>query len=122
MDSKGSGTMEVAALGRPFGLGMLYDCRNDSLVPGMTLWDHEDLKNHIGERPQMFNDCDIVASESIEDKSKALNVEASLKASFLSGLVEVEGSAKYLNDSKTSKNHARVTLKYQATTKSMNCP
>ncbi|KAI9524149.1 hypothetical protein NQZ68_019412 [Dissostichus eleginoides] len=91
MDSKGSGTMEVAALGRPFGLGMLYDCRNDSLVP--------------------------VASESIEDKSKALNVEASLKASFLSGLVEVGGSAKYLNDSKTSKNQARVTLKYQATTK-----
>ena len=32
--AKGSGTMEVAALGRPFGLGMLYDCRNDSLVPG----------------------------------------------------------------------------------------
>ncbi|KAF3857728.1 hypothetical protein F7725_010929 [Dissostichus mawsoni] len=109
MASEGSGTMEVAALGRPFGLGMLYDCRNDSLVPGMTLWDREDLQNHIGERPQMFNDCDLVASESIEDKSKALNVKASLKAKV--------GSAKYLNDSKTSKNQARVTLKYQATTK-----
>ncbi|KAI9524140.1 hypothetical protein NQZ68_019403 [Dissostichus eleginoides] len=33
MASECSGTMEVAALGRPFGLGMLYDCRNDSLVP-----------------------------------------------------------------------------------------
>ncbi|KAI9524183.1 hypothetical protein NQZ68_019446 [Dissostichus eleginoides] len=117
MDSEVSGTMEVAALGRPFSLGMLYDCRKDSLVPGMSLWDRDDLKNHIGERPQSYNDCDIVASESIEDKSKALNVEASLKASFLGGLVEVGGSAKYLNDSKTSKNHARVTLNYQATTK-----
>ncbi|KAK1879479.1 Neoverrucotoxin subunit beta [Dissostichus eleginoides] len=117
MDSEGSGTMEVAALGRPFSLGMLYDCRKDSLVPGMTLWDRDDLKDHIGESAQSYNDCDIVASESIEDKSKALNVEASLKASFLSGLVKVEGSAKYLNDTKTSKNHARVTLKYQATTK-----
>ncbi|XP_033991875.1 uncharacterized protein LOC117487295 [Trematomus bernacchii] len=117
MDSEGSGTMEVAALGRPFSLGMLYDCRNDSLVPGMTLWDRDDLKNHIGESAQSYNDCDIVASESIEDKSSALNVEASLKASFLCGLVNVGGSAKYLNDSKTSKNHARVTLKYQATTK-----
>ncbi|XP_034008633.1 uncharacterized protein LOC117500050 [Trematomus bernacchii] len=116
MDSEGSGTMEVAALGRPFSLGMLYDCRNDSLVPGMTLWDPEDLKKHTGERPQNYNDCDLVASESIEDKSSALNVEASLKASFLSGLVKVGGSAKYLNDSKTSKNQARVTLKYQATT------
>ncbi|XP_033977368.1 uncharacterized protein LOC117475304 [Trematomus bernacchii] len=83
----------------------------------MTLWDRDDLKNHIGERPQNYNDCDIVASESIEDKSSALNVEASLKASFLCGLVNVGGSAKYLNDSKTSKNQARVTLKYQATTK-----
>ncbi|KAI4797506.1 hypothetical protein KUCAC02_025031 [Chaenocephalus aceratus] len=117
MDSEVSGTMEVAALGRPFSLGMLYDCRKDSLVPGMTLWDREDLKDHIGERPQHYNDCNIVASESIEEKSKALNVEASLKASFLGGLVQVGGSAKYLNDSKTSKNHARVTLNYQATTK-----
>ncbi|XP_033935598.1 uncharacterized protein [Pseudochaenichthys georgianus] len=117
MDSEVSGTMEVAALGRPFSLGMLYDCRKDSLVPGMTLWDREDLKDHIGERPQSYNDCNIVASESIEDKSKALNVEASLKASFLGGLVQVGGSAKYLNESKTSKNHARVTLNYQATTK-----
>uniref|UniRef100_A0A8C9ZLJ4 SNTX thioredoxin-like domain-containing protein n=1 Tax=Sander lucioperca TaxID=283035 RepID=A0A8C9ZLJ4_SANLU len=110
-------TIEVAALGRPFGLGMLYDCREDSLVPGMKLWDHDDLINHIGERPQNYNDFEIVASESIADKSSALNVEASLQASFFSGLVEVGGSAKYLNDTKTSKNQARVTLNYKATTK-----
>ncbi|KAK9538321.1 hypothetical protein VZT92_003503 [Zoarces viviparus] len=117
MDSEASRTMEVAALGRPFSLGMLYDCRNDLLVPGMTLWDREDLISHIGERPQNSNGFEIVASESIAGKSSALNVEASLKASFLGGLVEVEGSAKYLNDSKTSSNQARVTLTYKATTK-----
>ena len=27
-------TIELAGLGRPFSLGMLYDCRNDSLIPG----------------------------------------------------------------------------------------
>ncbi|XP_068457413.1 uncharacterized protein [Clinocottus analis] len=115
MDS--SGTMEVAALGRPFSIGMLYDCRKDSLIPGMTLWDREELKSNIGERPQKYNGFEMVASESIADKSSALNVEASLKASFLGGLVEVGGSAKYLNDSKTSRNQARVTLSYKATTK-----
>ncbi|XP_041658615.1 stonustoxin subunit alpha-like [Cheilinus undulatus] len=109
--------MEVAALGRPFGLGMLYDCRNDSLVPGMTLWNHTDLQNHIAKRPQKHNDFEIVTSESIKDKSSALDVNASLKASLLGGLVQVSGSAKYLNNSKTSKNQARVTLKYKATTK-----
>ncbi|XP_044224368.1 verrucotoxin subunit beta-like isoform X2 [Thunnus albacares] len=117
MDADATGTMEVAALGRPFSLGMLYDCRKDSLIPGMTLWDLNDLKNDIQERPQHCNDFQIVASESIADKSSALNVEASLKASFLGGLVEVGGSAKYLKDSKTSKHQARVTLKYHATTK-----
>ncbi|XP_053186877.1 uncharacterized protein LOC128369826 [Scomber japonicus] len=117
MDADAMGTMEVAALGRPFSLGMLYDCRKDSLIPGMTLWDLNDLKNDIQERPQHYNNFEIVASESIADKSSALNVQASLKASFLGGLVEVGGSAKYLNDSKTSKNQSRVTLNYQATTK-----
>ncbi|XP_074506018.1 uncharacterized protein LOC141776383 isoform X1 [Sebastes fasciatus] len=109
--------MEVAALGRPFSLGMLYDCRKDSLVPGLTLWDCDALGKDTRERPKPSNDFEIVASESIADKSSALNVKASLKASFLCGLVEVGGSAKYLNDSKTSKNQARVTLNYKATTK-----
>ncbi|XP_042284313.1 uncharacterized protein LOC121908403 isoform X1 [Thunnus maccoyii] len=117
MDTDATRTMEVAALGRPFSLGMLYDCRNDSLIPGVTLWDLKDLRNDIQERPQHCNDFQIVASESIADKSSALNVEASLKASFLGGLVKVGGSAKYLNDSKTSKHQVRVTLKYHATTK-----
>ncbi|XP_065327024.1 cytolytic toxin-alpha-like [Pelmatolapia mariae] len=117
MDGTSGSAMEVAALGRPFSVGMLYDCRSEALVPGMTLWDCDDLKKDVGERPQASNDFEIVASESIEDKSSALNVDASLKASFLGGLVQVDGSAKYLNDSKSSRNQARVTLKYKATTK-----
>ncbi|XP_029942959.1 uncharacterized protein LOC115385019 [Salarias fasciatus] len=117
MDPEAGSTMELAALGRPFGLGMLYDCRQDSLVPGMTLWDRDDLEKDTRERPKPNSDFEIVASESIEDKSSALNVQASLKASFLGGLIEVEGSAKYLNDQRTSSNQARVTLKYKTTTK-----
>ncbi|XP_020516320.2 cytolytic toxin-alpha [Labrus bergylta] len=117
MDPEPCRTMEVAALGRPFSVGMLYDCRQDLLIPGLTLWDREDLMKDVAERPQNYNEFEIVASESIEDKSSALDVKASLKASFLCGLIQVDGSAKYLNDSKTSKNQARVTLKYRATTK-----
>ncbi|XP_029930637.1 uncharacterized protein LOC115375364 [Myripristis murdjan] len=117
MEPEGLKTMELAALGRPFSLGMLYDCRQDSLIPGMTLWDPDALEKDARERPQPNSEFEIVASESIEDKSSALNVDASLKASFLGGLVQVEGSAKYLNDSKISKNQARVTLKYKTTTK-----
>ncbi|KAF3686142.1 Neoverrucotoxin subunit alpha [Channa argus] len=110
-------TITVASLGRPFYPGMLYDCRHDSLVPGLTLWDRDQLLKHLEERPHCYSDFDIVTSDSTEDKSHALNVDASLKASFLSGMVEVEGSGKYMKNSKTSKNQARVTLKYEATTK-----
>uniref|UniRef100_A0A8C6TGP8 Fibronectin type-III domain-containing protein n=1 Tax=Neogobius melanostomus TaxID=47308 RepID=A0A8C6TGP8_9GOBI len=110
-------TLQMPALGRPFKLGMLYDCREDAIVPGMTLWDPENLKTDTGVQNKPKNEFEIIASESIEDKSSALNVEASLKASFLCGLVEVEGSAQYLNDQKTSKKQARVTLKYNATTR-----
>ncbi|XP_073347823.1 verrucotoxin subunit beta-like [Pagrus major] len=117
MNPAASRTMELAALGRPFSLGMLYDCRSDTLVPGMTLWDGKELEKDTRERAKPNSEFEIVASESIEDKSSALKVEASLKASFLGGLVEVDGSAKYLNDHKTSQNQARVTLKYKATTK-----
>ncbi|CAL8347501.1 unnamed protein product [Merluccius merluccius] len=116
MAGEGDKTVVLAALGRPFSLGMLYDCRNDSLIPALTLWDREALEKEVDERSQPNSNFEIVASDSIEDKS-CLNVDASLKASFLCGLVKVEGSAKYLSDCKISRNQARVTLKYKTTTK-----
>ncbi|XP_028990081.1 stonustoxin subunit beta-like [Betta splendens] len=106
----------VAALGRPFTLGMLYDAYKDQLVTGFTLWDKKTLEEHRSEHSQQTSTFEVTTSDSIESKSKLLSVEASLKASFLSGLIEVEGSAKYLNDQKKFKNQSRVTLQYKATT------
>ncbi|KAM9737234.1 LOW QUALITY PROTEIN: neoverrucotoxin subunit beta-like [Menidia menidia] len=57
----------------------------------------------------------MAASDSFEEKSCLLDVDASLKAIFLSGLIEAEGSAKYLNNMKQSYSHGRVT-EYKATT------
>ncbi|XP_066574854.1 uncharacterized protein LOC136764581 [Amia ocellicauda] len=110
-------TVELASLGRPFQLGMLYDCRRDVLIPGITLWDAESLQKDIDVRPQPNTDFQIISSDSTEDKASALNVEASLEASFLSGLVSVKGSASYLHDKKTSKRQSRVTLQYRTTTR-----
>ncbi|KAK7879286.1 hypothetical protein WMY93_033933 [Mugilogobius chulae] len=111
-----SETLEMPALGRPFNLGMLYDARADKLVPGITLWDREKLQQDTTETLKPNSECEIVASDSISDKSQALEVDASLKTSFLGGLVRVDGSAKYLNDRKFSKHQARVTLQYKTTT------
>ncbi|KAL7371804.1 hypothetical protein ABVT39_005326 [Epinephelus coioides] len=108
--------MTVASLGRPFGLGMLYDARKDALIPGMTLWDEKTLQENTAEKSNRSSAFNISASDSIEDKSFLLDVSASLKLSFCSGLIEVGGSAKYLNDEKKFKNQSRVTCQYKANT------
>uniref|UniRef100_A0A674AXF3 Verrucotoxin subunit beta-like n=1 Tax=Salmo trutta TaxID=8032 RepID=A0A674AXF3_SALTR len=108
----------VSALGRPFSLGMLYDCRNDQLIPGLTLWDEEALRRNIITTDEPFTEFKVITSDSTADKYSVLNVNGSLKASCLAGLVKVAGSAKYLKDVKESQNQARVTLWYNTTKKS----
>ncbi|XP_063338341.1 neoverrucotoxin subunit alpha-like [Pelmatolapia mariae] len=112
-----SDIIQVAALGRPFTLGMLYDARRDKLIPGVTLWDAKTLQEKSVEKNQHASEFEVSASDSTEKKSSQLDVNASLKASFMSGLIEVGGSAKYLNDKKKSHHQTRVTLQYKATTK-----
>uniref|UniRef100_A0A8C4TAG1 Uncharacterized LOC114641185 n=1 Tax=Erpetoichthys calabaricus TaxID=27687 RepID=A0A8C4TAG1_ERPCA len=107
----------MAALGRPFQVGMLYDCRTDSLIPDVTLWDLENLKKDLKIKPQKNTQVNIITLDSLDEKTSILNVTASLKASFLSGLIEVGGAAKYLNDTKSSKLQSRVTLHYSTTTR-----
>ncbi|XP_062299143.1 neoverrucotoxin subunit beta-like [Scomber scombrus] len=110
------GISQVSALGRPFTLGMLYDARQDELMPGFTLWDNATLQENITETSQRSSEFQITTSDSIDSKSSLLDVEASLRASYMSGLIEVGGSAKYLNDQKKSNNQSRVTFQYKATT------
>nr|XP_024661554.1 neoverrucotoxin subunit beta-like [Maylandia zebra] len=113
MDSE---QVEVAALNRPFALGLLYDAKKDKLYTDFTLWDTETIKKYSARQNQTSSNYEITATDSIESKSALLDVSASVKASFLGGLIEVGGSARYLNDNKKSKNQSRVTLQFSATT------
>ncbi|XP_053471989.1 cytolytic toxin-alpha-like [Ictalurus furcatus] len=114
MDSR---YMEIAALGRPLYPGMLYDCRRDTFIPGVTLWDKKALRDDLDVHQQPKTHLKFAASDTLSDKANLLDISASLKASFLSGLVEVGGSAKYLRDSKSSARQCRVTMHYSQTTK-----
>ncbi|KTG02482.1 hypothetical protein cypCar_00048746 [Cyprinus carpio] len=112
MDSVGVNVIETAALGIPsipVQLGMLYDCRKDALVPGITIWDNEQLQQSIRDRPQINTVFNVTASDSIEDKSNLLN--------SLSGLINVSEAAKYLSDTKKSFKQERLMLHYHSTTK-----
>ena len=108
--------VKIPALGRPFYLGMLYDRRSEKLIMGKTLWSQKHLNEALIINPQPYVNSDVFIENSIDDKTTALSVEAGLKLSFLCGLVNVEGSAKYLIDAKTSKQQSRVVLKYETTT------
>ncbi|XP_028264054.1 neoverrucotoxin subunit alpha-like [Parambassis ranga] len=112
-----SNQVSMPALGRPFTLGMLYDARKDELCTGITLWDRKTIDEKKITRPEKASIFKVTASDSIEEKSSLMDINASLKASFLGGLIEVGGSAKYLNDHKKFKNQSRVTLQYKATTR-----
>ncbi|XP_056602783.1 verrucotoxin subunit beta-like [Triplophysa dalaica] len=117
MHAVGVNVIETATLGRPFQLGMLYDCRKDALVPGITLWGKEQLQQSIRSHAQINTDFNVTASDSIEEKSNLLNIDGSLKLSLLGGLVNVRGAAKYLSDTKKSFKQQRLTLHYHSTTK-----
>jgi hypothetical protein len=106
----------ISALGRPFDLGMLYDRRSDKLIVGKTLWSPERLNIARNIIATPFTNSEVFTENAIEDKASALDIGAHLKLSFLSGLVNVGGAAKYLNDSKTSNRQSRVVLKYETTT------
>ena len=106
----------IPAMGRPFDLGMLYDRRSEKLILGKTLWSAYHLGQAIKTITKPYTNSEVLAEDTIDDKTNALNIEGGIKLSFLAGLVNVQGAAKYLVDRKTSSHHSRVVLKYETTT------
>ncbi|XP_059585362.1 uncharacterized protein LOC109284866 [Alligator mississippiensis] len=107
----------MPTLGRPFQLGMLYDCRTDAPLPDVTLLDTEVLHKDVDIGEQCETEFQVIASDTIEDKTSMLRMGPALQTSFLCGLVEVKGSAAYLNDTTRSQRQARVTLRHQTSTR-----
>uniref|UniRef100_A0A8C8D2C7 Uncharacterized protein n=1 Tax=Oncorhynchus tshawytscha TaxID=74940 RepID=A0A8C8D2C7_ONCTS len=107
----------LAALGRPLDLGMMYDCCNDCLCSDVGLWDESTIANMRQSLPRPHTEVTCIEGDSLQDRFRALDVSISLRASVLSGLVEVGGAAEYLNHPVQSKNKDRVTLQYRTTTR-----
>ena len=109
-------TVVLPCLGRPFQLGTLYDCRNDNVIPGVTLWGPDTLGT-AKSRNMEGSDFEVITEDSLNEKTLHLDVSAGLKLSVLSGLVTAEGSGKFLYDRTTSKSQARVSLRYKSTSR-----
>ncbi|KAL0199436.1 hypothetical protein M9458_007976, partial [Cirrhinus mrigala] len=83
----------------------------------VTLWDKKSLSEDLDSRPKPQTYTKFSSSDSFSSRLNLLDASASLKTSFLGGLVEVGGSAKYLRDTKSSNHQSRITMYYSVTTR-----
>uniref|UniRef100_A0A673XSY6 B30.2/SPRY domain-containing protein n=1 Tax=Salmo trutta TaxID=8032 RepID=A0A673XSY6_SALTR len=95
----------VPALGRPIHPGMLYDCCSESFTPGNSTFNGMDENN-----------INVIETDSLQERFRALGLDQPIRTSFLSGLVEVRGAAEYLNHPLLHKGDY-VTLHYKRTTR-----
>ena len=113
----GQHVLELPCLGSPFKLGMLYDCRTNKLIPGMTLWGSDTLSKVSSCMEHKTAKASVSSADTFSDKASQLEASAGLQLSLLFGLVKAEGAAEFIYDRMTSKNMARAILSYKSTTK-----
>ncbi|KAH0627720.1 hypothetical protein JD844_003856 [Phrynosoma platyrhinos] len=92
--------MEMPALGRPFRLGMLYDCYKDALLLEHSFVDSKTCEAHTEHSKYTDNVSEQIPYDAIGKRAAALEVKPSLLTSLLCGLFEVDGCAKYLLSAK----------------------
>uniref|UniRef100_A0A4W4GD71 B30.2/SPRY domain-containing protein n=1 Tax=Electrophorus electricus TaxID=8005 RepID=A0A4W4GD71_ELEEL len=109
--------IEMAAMGQPFQLGMLYNLRKKVLIPGVSLWSHSEIQKNKSITPKNSTEFSATGSESIEEKANSLKLDTHLGLSLIFEQIKASGSAEYLMATKNSQQHARLTLKYHTTTR-----
>ncbi|XP_051719648.1 uncharacterized protein LOC127496079 isoform X6 [Ctenopharyngodon idella] len=108
---------EIATLGRPLDLGMLYDCRNDSFTSDGNLWDKHTVTSNRISWPQLKTHLKVLEDDSLQERCKAFEMSPMLRVSALCGLMELNGAAAFLNHPVQSQHQDRFTLHYKTTTR-----
>ncbi|KAI7800848.1 hypothetical protein IRJ41_013613, partial [Triplophysa rosa] len=110
-----SDIIEVAALGRPLSLGMLYDTKSDSYSQTSSLWNNNITASMRVSLPRPQTDVKVLDGDSLQDRFRALEMSSVLRTRVLHGQLEVNGAAAFLNHPVQSEH--RVTLHYKTTTR-----
>ena len=109
----------IKNLGGHIDVGQLYDASTDTRIPGEFLWYRNQTKNITG--PDIFQTKQSHGtSRNLLDRLDHLKLDASLKVSFLGGLIEISGSANYLNHQREYKNSYRFTRQYYSESKDVS--
>ncbi|RYO92050.1 hypothetical protein DL763_004806 [Monosporascus cannonballus] len=98
------------ALGQDVQLGMLYDVRTSQFFSGISLWNNDDVNAEQELDEQKVQNADFNFSYSLKEarSNSSLNVKGSLSLDLK--LFSATGSAKYLNDKKSSTHEARIDV------------
>lgn len=105
--------IDVDALGREVHLGNIYYGQDDHIATDQNMWTSESLKKRKNVEKKISKN-EIRITESVVDRLNVLDIDASLKLSFLGGLVSVSGSARYLDDRRDRKEMVSVTFLYDS--------
>ncbi|KAG9496544.1 hypothetical protein J7337_011320 [Fusarium musae] len=98
------------ALGQQLQLGALYDARTRSFFSGMSLWDSESMAEKEQTNENQVQNADYYFTYSLDEarKENLLDIEGSLSLDLK--MFSASGSAKYLNEKKSSQYEARVNV------------
>ena len=114
--------VERDALGETMDIGTFYDDRTSSVMSGASLWSTLRLNARTIETETIYSNIEVFEEETSTDKTFTLNVDAEMKLKFLYGLIKVSGSAKLAREQSSSSDISKVSLKYDATTKTKTLP
>ena len=84
--------------------GNLYYGDKDLVKSDENLWSSAVLNEMSRKKSVESSDVRIAITQSTLDRTNMLDIDASLKMSFMGGLVKITGSANYLDNRRTKKN------------------
>ncbi|KAF3914916.1 hypothetical protein ABW20_dc0107937 [Dactylellina cionopaga] len=103
------------ALGQVAALGSLYDARSDSFV-GLSLFRSSPPISTVQTTENHTTDIKLTKLDTYKEKFDRLNLHSELGASFLADLFSVEGSARYLTETRDSSHVIQSSMHYRIST------
>ena len=78
--------------------GNIYYGSKDFVAQDENLWSQETLRNKKQTAKQFSSEHKVAITQTTLDRTNLLDIDASLKLSFMGGLVSIGGSAQYLDN------------------------
>ncbi|EQB48666.1 hypothetical protein CGLO_12085 [Colletotrichum gloeosporioides Cg-14] len=101
-------SLSQPALGRDIKLGMLYDVRTSQFFSGVSLWDNSVVTAKAELSEEQVQNADFVLSHSLEEARNNISLDTEGSLNLDLKLCSAVGSAKFLNDRKSTAHEARL--------------